>query len=1461
MDTHHWLKPDTGAIRCAYSHGIAFFIASTICATITTGAQAPEADTERARSQAWIARFRFAPPPHAVQRVCLKAEELPTFRVSPERPGKQLVRVSLPFPEGSFPAGARPAVRSGETELAPDTRVLSFHPVFPRCVRRAIVTFPWEFSGTEEIVFSLRLELPATPCGENLTKSLDDVPDNLEISIGETTLTFHKGTLMLSSENKVQWMCTPIVPARSKGTNAKLEWIERGRYYIWFRLFLYDDAWPRVLEVRADALGTVAVIAHLQNRADTEDIVAMAPPFGWEIESAHECRVQRPRDTVGTFPYEHTLDKGEPIHVEMGDSLLSLPAAPYTRRGSVTVSKRGSGSCITYYRCRKGETIPHQVAAWRQAGLVISPAGQASWNHLYQPAHRVSIQPKYFNSLYAMDEQKELACWPVLDAIERYHRDAIVRSAAVGDDFGNVTAYTDGGEAPLYGMNRLNHCPAIFEDAYRKSDSRLRETAIQWCNNFYDLSIWWGEDETFGGTRYNNAKAAGKEVEDSSTGFMWRTNFASNFCTKGYDSFFYAYEETGDPRMAVALHWQLEYAREFVHTDRGECRNIGDVLDFHRLARLTGEPSLNGEALRLFRQLRGKLSSGNLFSQSGRPIAPSTPFINEDQTGYKYPFAKPYIIGYGLAGLPGLTACEPEEPKLANVVRAVADFLAESQDPLGGWRYPHPNSTDIILSQSVEHAAQLCRAIRILEGRSQPVENLLDAVERTLRARIMVWQKTGAILASLRGWEFATDKATNHEDIYQLYSKPEDRDASRDYVDGAIGLGNAPPEGLVYFSEVLDFYLKHRPAERLFHAGTELKTVLQRVQDRRIRLIPEERGSFLRMERPESGSIGFTLWAPEWVTFPKLGYRPDELGGMELDWQKDEETGAVSYVIDRPEAKFSSLFIPSIDTVDCYYTVQPKLEADIPSHWGAGPCLQLRPGDFEGDDAELMTRIHYQSDGEWITLGDVAGGNRRNVQYITGHASPEMSGAMAESGWRTIQTARPDHPLIAAVSRGGEWLAATAAEHSTSICNNANPSHRCIHSQGSMPLRKEGPSTLRVRVYLFKGTLEDLEKRYRDDVANWEESPPVPMRNDKGVTRYGMSNQLPRLREPRINGLGFPLAYDPECGLPFETWRERAREKYLECLSAPPAYAPFEPALVATEDRGMYRARKIVFNISAYERVPAYVLVPKGEGPFPAIVALHDHGAHFSIGKEKVVRPFEESAERANNAKAWVEQCYGGRFIGDELAKRGYVVFSMDALFWGDRGRREGIEYTAQQVLAANMLQLGMSWAGAIVWDDIRSVEFVAGLREVDPARIGAVGLSMGSNRTWHLCAATDLVKIGAAICWMGTTPVLMEPGNNQTKGQSSFSMTHPGLRNWLDYPDVASIACPKPMLFFQGDRDPLFPIPGVETAFRKMRSVWNSQRAEDRLVTKVWPVPHVFNRAMQDETSIWLDSHLQARP
>lgn len=360
-------------------------------------------------------------------------------------------------------------------------------------------------------------------------------------------------------------------------------------------------------------------------------------------------------------------------------------------------------------------------------------------------------------------------------------------------------------------------------------------------------------------------------------------------------------------------------------------------------------------------------------------------------------------------------------------------------------------------------------------------------------------------------------------------------------------------------------------------------------------------------------------------------------------------------------------------------------------------------------------------------------------------------------------------------------------------------------------------------------------------------------------TAYEVTGNMPVFYQQMKQQLTYPLAWGKAEEKDFAKWKAQARHVLAECMQnlqpAPKAYAM---EVTDREQRDGYEARKIRFNLSEWSRVPAYLLVPEGEGPFPAIVLLHDHGAHFSIGKEKMVRPFHVAPEVMEDADQWASQCYDGQYVGDYLARHGYVVLAVDALFWGERGRKEGTSYDAQQALASNFLQMGASWGAFINVDDMRSAEFLASLPFVDKERVGSLGFSMGAYRSWMLAALTDVVRASASICWMNTTEHLMTLTNNQNKGGSAYAMLIPALRRYLDYPHVASIACPKPTLFFNGTQDKLFPIEGVRDAYREMEAVWQSQGASDRLVTKLWDEKHFFNKEMQKETLEFFDRWLK---
>ena len=433
--------------------------------------------------------------------------------------------------------------------------------------------------------------------------------------------------------------------------------------------------------------------------------------------------------------------------------------------------------------------------------------------------------------------------------------------------------------------------------------------------------------------------------------------------------------------------------------------------------------------------------------------------------------------------------------------------------------------------------------------------------------------------------------------------------------------------------------------------------------------------------------------------------------------------------------------------------------------------------------------------------------------------------------------------------------------------------------------------------------------------------------------KYEWQGEIPTYVETLKKELTYPMAWGNSPIKNFKKWKKTARAKVFECMMTPPkAAAAWDMEVLGEELRDGYKAQKIAFNINAYSRITAYLLIPDGEaekilnaevglqlsarnkkaGKFPAVVALHDHGAHLFIGKEKMIRPFftkeewgenkdiseakteaqnerkealgerkgelkenkEESTanikgenerrkkqalcqEILDDADAWVNQLYDGQYVGDYLAKHGYVVLSIDAPMWGERGRKEGVDRNKYDLIAGNMMMLGRDLSAFMTYDDMASTDFLASLPMVDAKRIGCVGCSMGAYRSWMLSALSDRIKVGASICWMITTDAQLTKRFGR-KENGGFANCFPGLRQYLDYPHIASLACPKPMLFINGTKDKLFPVPGVKDAFAEMHKVWKSQGADNLLDTELWEIPHSCGLKAQEKMLEFLDKNLK---
>ena len=345
---------------------------------------------------------------------------------------------------------------------------------------------------------------------------------------------------------------------------------------------------------------------------------------------------------------------------------------------------------------------------------------------------------------------------------------------------------------------------------------------------------------------------------------------------------------------------------------------------------------------------------------------------------------------------------------------------------------------------------------------------------------------------------------------------------------------------------------------------------------------------------------------------------------------------------------------------------------------------------------------------------------------------------------------------------------------------------------------------------------------------------------------YEFTFDLPRYVEQLKKELTYPLAWGNSDIKDFAEWKSVARAKVLECMMTPPKKAEgFDYQIIGEEKRDGYTARKILFNVNAYSRISAYLLIPEGKGPFPAMNMLHDHGGHLYIGKEKMIRPFDVDTAVVNDADRWAEKLYDGQYAGDYFARNGYVVFSADAPMWGERGREEGVDRSKYDIICGNMMMLGRDLSAFMTYDDITGTDFLASLPEVDKSRIGCMGCSMGAYRAWMLAALSDKIAAAASICWMTVTDVQMSV-KDKKREYGGFANCIPALRQWLDYPHIASLACPKPMLFINGTRDHLFPVDGTQSAFNTMHDVWRSQNAGSALETELWDVPHSCGKALQ---------------
>ncbi len=336
-----------------------------------------------------------------------------------------------------------------------------------------------------------------------------------------------------------------------------------------------------------------------------------------------------------------------------------------------------------------------------------------------------------------------------------------------------------------------------------------------------------------------------------------------------------------------------------------------------------------------------------------------------------------------------------------------------------------------------------------------------------------------------------------------------------------------------------------------------------------------------------------------------------------------------------------------------------------------------------------------------------------------------------------------------------------------------------------------------------------------------------------------------------------------------KSWQKIARPRVFDCLDySPPPVSP-APEIIRRTDRGDYIEEYLTFQTTPDLRVPAYVLIPKKASlPAPGLVVFHCHGGAYVWGKEKVVAVADEHPVLSE----FKNQLYEGASIATELVRRGYVVITIDMFYWGERrmmldgdppSYREPQRMTSEDVgvfnrrsgqneplVARTLMTAGITWPGVVLWDDLRTLDYLASRPEVNRQRLGCVGLSVGGYRSFLLAALDQRIKAAVDVGWMTSYASNIRRHVINTVG---FTFHIPGLYRYLDLPDLAALIAPRSILVINGSRDALFPPDGVDKAFRKIDACFRKAGVPERQRCRLYDAPHQFNRAMQTEAWEWL--------
>ncbi len=278
-----------------------------------------------------------------------------------------------------------------------------------------------------------------------------------------------------------------------------------------------------------------------------------------------------------------------------------------------------------------------------------------------------------------------------------------------------------------------------------------------------------------------------------------------------------------------------------------------------------------------------------------------------------------------------------------------------------------------------------------------------------------------------------------------------------------------------------------------------------------------------------------------------------------------------------------------------------------------------------------------------------------------------------------------------------------------------------------------------------------------------------------------------------------------------ERWQTELRAKVTELIGGlPERDAPLESQTLEVREFDGYRREKFVFQSQPGVFVLGYLLTPHDSAaPHATAICLPGHGR----GVDDIVGIDDQGGDRTEK----VGYSYD---FAIQCVEHGMAAVAIEQVGFGcrrgDQAKEDGLGASSCRPAAGAALLLGETMVAWRVFDMMRTIDWIETRDDLDSDRVGCMGISGGGTIT-TFGAALD-TRIKAAFI----------SGYLNTFRDSILSISHcidnyvPGILNWCEMYDVASLIAPRPLFVESGDKDNIFPVEASRASFAKVKQVYD---------------------------------------